>query len=111
MKTLFLFFTIAFLALIGAQAAAAQNVCSAIETADGFVALRDRPSAKGRLIVRMRPGDFVVIERKGYEWITQGKWYLALHYRGGETFPEPGEAEYRKVKRGWVHESLVGECG
>ena len=104
----------AFVALslaLSAQSSLAQNVCSALPTADGFVALRDRPSPKGKLIERMVPGDFVVVDRVGYDWVVSGHWYRVQHYRGVETFPEPSDPEYRKVKRGWVNERYVGECG
>lgn len=103
------------LLMLGAQAAAAQNVCTAKPTPDGFVALRDAPSTKGRLVVRMQPDDMVVIDRhpnypSGYVPVRSGKWLSASHYRG-EVFPEPGTPEFSKVRKGWVHSSLIGECG
>jgi hypothetical protein len=99
----------------GIQGANAQNVCTALVTPDGFVALRAAPSARAQLIVRMRPGDMVVIERhldfpSGYVPVRTGPWLRASHYVG-EIFPRPGDPEFRKVMKGWVHTRLVDECG
>lgn len=105
----------ALLLALGAQGALAQNVCTAKPTPDGFVALRDAPTVKGRLIVKMQPDDMVVIDRHpkyptGYVPVRSGQWLSASHYRG-QVFPEPGEPEFSKVRKGWVHSSLIGECG
>lgn len=105
----------AFVLAIAIQGARAQNVCTAKPTPDGFVALRDAPSVKGRLVVRMVPDDMVVIDRNpkfptGYVPVRSGQWLSASHYRG-EVFPEPGHPEFSKVRKGWVHASLIGECG
>lgn len=102
-------FALVLLAL-GNQRAAAHNVCSALPTPDGFVALRDKPSTEGRLLVRMVEDDMVVIEKRGYEFVRSGQWFKASHYRG-KVFPEVTDPEYRKVTKGWVHSRLVGECG
>lgn len=113
-----MFAHVRFAALIlafGIQGASAQNVCTAKSTPDGFVALRDAPSVKGRLIVRMMPDDMVVITRDpkfptGFVPVRSGQWLSASHYRG-EVFPEPGQPEFSKVRKGWVHSNLISECG
>lgn len=107
---------LATLLLVAASGAAmAQNVCTARATPDGFVALRDSPSAKGKLVVKMVPDDMVVIDRdprfpSGYVPVQRGQWLKASHFRG-EEFPEPGDPGYEKVRRGWVHEKLITDCG
>jgi hypothetical protein len=100
---------------LGVQRAGAQNICTAKPTPDGFVALRDAPSMKGRLIVRMLPDDMVVIDRdpgfpSGYMPVRSGQWLSASHFRG-KVFPNPGDPAFSKVTKGWVHSSLVGDCG
>jgi hypothetical protein len=105
----------ALMVVLSGQCASAQNVCTVKQTSDGFVALRATPSAQGRLVIKMIPDDMVVIDRHpdyptGYVPVSSGKWLKASHYRG-EVFPEPGDPEYSKVRRGWVHENLINDCG
>jgi hypothetical protein len=86
------------------------SVCSVMPTPDGFVALRDNPSPAGGLIARMHAGEIAVIDVKGGRFVQSGGWLKISHYPG-EVFPNPGDPEYRKVKRGWVKSKLVDECG
>ena len=86
-------------------------VCTVKETADGYVALRSRPSTKARLLARMKPEELLVLDRdKRGELVNSGGWLRGLHYPG-ETFPDVDEPEYKKVHHGWVRERLVGDCG
>ena len=85
-------------------------VCTVKETSDGFVALRSRPSAKGRVLARMHPDELLVLDRENGELVNKGGWLKGLHYPG-ETFPDESEPEYKKVRHGWVKERLVGDCG
>jgi hypothetical protein len=100
------------LALFSASGARGEifSVCSALPTPDGFVALRDSPSLSGRLIARMYPDEIVVIDVKGHDFVRSGGWLSVSHYPG-TTFPRPADPGYAKVRRGWVKEKLVGECG
>jgi hypothetical protein len=98
------------LLVLGSGSALSHNVCTVKPTPDGFVALRQKPSADGSLIVRMRPGDMVVIEKRGYEFVQSGNWWRASHYRG-EVFPEPAESEFARVRKGWVNSRLIDDCG
>jgi hypothetical protein len=100
---------------ISAHGAFAQNVCTAEPTPDGFVALREAPSASARLIVQMHSGDMIVIDRHpsfptGFVPVRSGQWFRASHYVGN-VFPTRGDPEFNNVRRGWVHVRLVGECG
>ncbi len=95
---------------MGSSSALAHNVCTVKTTSDGFVALRDRPSSGSQMVVRMTPGDMVVIDKKGYELVASGNWWRASHYQG-QVFPKPGDPEFRNVRRGWVNSRFIIDCG
>lgn len=94
--------------LLNAGSAFATEFCSIPETKDGFLALREQSSPKGKLIVRMKPGDEVMLnnivpERNGW---TRVYWWK------GER-PADGIARgISKARQGWVNSKLLGdECG
>lgn len=88
------------------------NACGIKETKDGFVALRDKPSPTARLVTRMKAGEVLVIDKtkRGDDLVKSGKWFRVSHYHG-EAMPNPGDANFKDVNRGWVHTDLIDDCG
>lgn len=85
--------------IIAASPAAATSYCEVLPTRDGFVALRDAPSASGRLIRRMKAGEDVQIDSTVPE---RGGW-MKVFYTGPDRL---------LMQPGWVNRRLVSrECG
>ncbi|WP_457797267.1 hypothetical protein [Methylocystis sp. S23] len=99
-------------ALLSTSGARAEvfNVCSVLPTPDGFVALRDSPSPSGRLVARMHPDEVVVIDMARGAPVRSSGWLRVSHFPGA-AFPNPGDPEFAKVRRGWAKDKLVDECG
>ena len=73
--------------------------CEVRKTSDGFVALRDAPSASGKRIWRLKPGEMVQID----DTRKTGKGWTAVIYRSEDRKTE---------KAGWVNSRLIEkECG
>jgi hypothetical protein len=87
--------------LIPAQATV---FCTVLPTVDGFVALRTGPSAKARLVARMKADDEVMLglgQRNGWMEVT---WWRGDD-RGAKGFGASSST-------GWVKRSLISsECG
>jgi hypothetical protein len=83
--------------------ASAALFCEVMKSSDGFVALRDRPSAGAGLITRMRAGDEVQLLEG-----SKGRWREVLHWRGGDRLDPNRRARGR---HGWVHARSISECG
>lgn len=83
--------------------AAASSFCEVRRTADGFVALREGPSAEARMLVRMRADDEVMLTE-----VRQGDWVRVLHWPGQTRLSDGGFARGRP---GWVNRRLLGDCG
>src|SRR6187397_2280971 len=71
-------------ALLGAPSALATEFCDIRPTPDGFIALRERPDAKGKLVARMKVGDEVMInnivaEKNGW---TRVYWWKGGRFQG-----------------------------
>lgn len=95
-------------AMVAAPAASATEFCNVKRTADGFVALREAPDPKARLVGRMTHGDEVlgdptVESRNGWMFVT---WWKGGRFRsGGYEFDKP-------TGKGWVNSRLIEEeCG
>jgi hypothetical protein len=93
-------------AAIGASSANATVFCDINPTKDGFVALRAGPSPSARLIAKMRVGDEV--QAHGSDSI--GKWTHVTWWKGGR-FKSGGPTYDPSTGGGWVHESLISDCG
>lgn len=102
-------FALAF-AAPGVARAEVFNVCEIRQTADGWVALRSTPSVSGQIVARMVPGHVLVLDRTGNTLVMRGKWFRAAYYPG-EAMPNPGDPGHDKIRKGWVHTSVVGDCG
>jgi hypothetical protein len=96
--------------LAGSARAELFTACTVMPTADGFVALRAKPSLKGRILARMRAGEVVVIETKNGKYVESGSWIRVSHYPG-EEMPLPSDAEFKDVRTGWAKSRFVDECG
>lgn len=82
-----------------ATPARATAFCEVLKTRDGFVALRDAPSAGGKLLRRVKTGEMVQIDGTR----ETGRGWTAVIYRS-----EDGKSE----KAGWVSSRLIEkECG
>ncbi|MFN0192004.1 MAG: hypothetical protein ACKVP5_08510 [Aestuariivirga sp.] len=91
-------------AITWSPSSSATMFCHVKHTADGFVALRDRPSRNAQLLGRIRPDDEVLI---GLE--EQGNWVKVTWWRGASRL----EKGYHSAEgRGWVNVKLIDElCG
>ena len=93
----------------GAGSALATEFCDIKQTADGFVALRERPEVKGKLVARMKIGDEVMINNSSLQRMA-GR---------GSTGGKAGASRVSRLKgiekadgQGWVNSRLLGdECG
>ena len=86
-------------------------MCTVQQSADGFVVLRDAPSAKGAEIARAKPGEALVIQKtENGDVIEQGRWIKVFLYPG-EVVPQESDPEYKKGTIGWMHRGFVGDCG
>jgi hypothetical protein len=73
--------------------------CEILPTRDGFVALRDAPSAEGKLLRRMKPGEDVQIDSTVRQ---RGGWMKVIYSGPDRSLNQPG----------WVNRRLVArECG
>lgn len=96
--------------LFGAGSARATEFCDIKPTPDGFMALREQPGAKGKLVARMKVGDEVMInnivaEKNGW---TRVYWWIGGRFTDNGAFKGLSKAN----GEGWVNSRLLGdECG
>lgn len=91
--------------------AEATYVCAVMKSPDGFVALRDAPSTGGRLIVRAKEGQAVVIQQNDNgDQIANGPWLRVFHFPG-DVIPAKTDPQYKAGRLGWMHKRFVGDCG
>lgn len=89
--------------------AEARYACAVKRTPDGFVALREGPSTRHKVVARMRPHELVGImhpetedlKRSG-DWLW-GRWHPGTR-RTADHIPEGNEATARE---GWVYDRLI----
>jgi hypothetical protein len=91
------------LVAVAATPARAALYCDIPKNPDGFVALYDKPSAKGRLVTQMKNGDEVQLLEG-----SRGKWVEVLHWHGQDR-RSPSRAG--DTRRGWVQARFIGACG
>ena len=99
------------LALLAAAStmAEARYACAVKQTPDGFVALREGPSTRHRIVARMKPHELVGImhpetedlKRSG-DWLW-GRWYPGTR-RTAFHIPDGNPATARE---GWVYDRLI----
>jgi hypothetical protein len=86
------------------------DTCTVEKTADGFVALRERPNTKSRMLARVRPGDTLALIKRGDGGEVSGPWQL-VEYFPGEIMPDRADPNFRKVRSGWIYARYLDECG
>jgi hypothetical protein len=97
--------------LLGAGQASATEFCIVQKSADGFVALRAKPSADGALLVRAKPGEAVVIQKsENGDQITSSSWLRVMHFPD-TVVPQKNEPSYKRGRIGWMHKRYVDDCG
>ena len=95
--------------LLGAGAALATEFCDIKQTPDEFIALRAEPSAKGKLVARMKPGDEVMLNNIVAE---KNGWTRVYWWKGGRFQGQTVKGIERADGQGWVNSRLLGdECG
>ena len=96
-------------ALFGADSALATEFCDIKKTADGFVALRERPEIKGKLVARMKAGDEVMINNVV---AAKNGWTRVYWWKGGRFQGQSVKGIEKADGQGWVNSKLLGdECG
>ncbi|MGL4239893.1 MAG: SH3 domain-containing protein [Beijerinckiaceae bacterium] len=99
MRTRILAVMLGVLAAGNASPAQATAFCDGLPTRDGFVALRDAPSANGKLVRRMKSGESVQIDSTVRE---RNGWMKVFYVGADRSLSVPG----------WVNRRLVErECG
>ncbi len=86
------------------------DTCTVEKTADGFVALRERPHVKSRMLARVRPGETLALVKRGDGGEVSGSWQL-VEYFPGEAMPDRTHPDFRKVRSGWISARYLDECG
>ena len=106
--------TLSFAAVIGVALcnpgpARATEFCSIRKTPDGFIALREQPNAKGKLVARMKPGDEVMINNIVDE---KNGWVRVYWWKGGRFHGDIIKGIESADGQGWVNGKLIGDdCG
>jgi Bacterial SH3 domain len=96
-------------ALFGTGSALATEFCDIKQTAHGFVALRERPDAKGKLVARMKAGDEVMINNIVAE---KNGWTRVYWWKGGRFQGRTVRGIEGADGQGWANSRLLGdECG
>jgi hypothetical protein len=99
------------LALLAAAAATAEAryACAVKRTSDGFAALREGPSARHRMVARMRPQELVGIMHPDTKDLKRsGDWLWARWYPGTRrTADHTPTGNERTARTGWVHDRLI----
>lgn len=98
-----LFAALLVLAAFAAAPARAALYCDIPKSPDGPVALREKPSPKGKVVILMKAGDEVQLLEG-----SRGKWVEVLHWHGQDRLSPTRRADTR---RGWVQARLIGACG
>lgn len=93
----------AYLAAFATAPARASLFCEVVKTRDGFVALREAPSASGKLLARMKPGDEAMLAGEPVAgWTPVIFWPDRNRIEAGEK---------ARVIRGYVNRKLLDICG
>lgn len=104
-------FHAAALALAGALAAtvfatpaSASLFCPVMKTRDGFVALRDKPGMDGKILVKMKSRDEIMLTID-----EENGWIKVLYWPGDTRFTKG----YGAHRSGWMHRRFIppDQCG
>ena len=95
--------------LFGAGSALATEFCDIKQTADGFVALRERPEVKGKLVARMKIGGEVMLNNVV---AAKNGWTRGLLVERGAFQGQSVRGIEKADGQGRVNSKLLGdECG
>ena len=72
-----------------------------------FVALRERPDARGKLVARMKPGDEVMLNNT----VADKNGWTRVYWKGGRFQGQTVKGIEAADGQGWVNSKLLGECG
>jgi len=96
-------------ALLTAGRAFATEFCDIKPTPDGFIGLRERPDAKGKLVARMKVGDEVMINNIVAE---KNGWTRVYWWKGGRFQGQSVRGIEKADGQGWAKSKLIGDaCG
>jgi hypothetical protein len=94
--------------LLSAGSALATEFCVIKKTADGFVALRAQPDAKGKLVARMKVGDEVMLNNTVD---SANGWTRVYWWKGGPARKAIVVGIDKASDEGWVNAKLIADCG
>lgn len=102
-------FASALAAVAAPTATEARYACAVVRTADGFVALRQGPSERQRMIARMKAQELVgLLHPDRDDIVRSGDWLFVRWYPGtrrtADHIPDVTEAQGRT---GWVRDKLI----
>jgi len=97
------------LAASGSTTVEARYACAVLQTRDGYVSLRDGPSARHKEIARMKPQELVGLLHPGRDDIVRsGDWLYVRWYPGTRrTADHIPDADETKARAGWVRDKLI----
>ena len=98
------------LAAIAATPSEARYACAIKKTPDGYVALRQGPSAKHPEVGRMKPQELVgLLHPPKYEDIVRKGDWLFVRWSPGtrRTSDHIPDVDESKVRTGWVRDKLI----
>ncbi len=92
-----------------ATTAEARYACAVVKTRDGYVSLRQGPSARHPEIARMKPQELVGLLHPDREDIVRsGDWLFVRWYpntrRTADHIPD---ADEKTARAGWVRDKLI----
>ncbi len=96
-------------AIASTPAGATGYACAVKPTSDGFVALRDGPSARHAMIARMRAHELLdTMDETTEDRVISGNWIRVTWYAGTRrtAFRIPERAQ-RAGRVGWMHRDLL----
>jgi hypothetical protein len=99
------------LAIIAAATAPAEAryACAVMRTPDGFVALREGPSARHKMLAQMRHQELVsLLHADKEEIVRSGDWLFVRWYPGTRrTAMHIPTGDESKARAGWVRDRLI----
>lgn len=89
--------------------AEARYACAVVTAPDGFVTLRQGPSARHAEVARMKPRELVGLLHPGRDDIVRsGDWLFVRWYPGTRRTPDHmPEVREDTARTGWVRDKLI----
>lgn len=87
----------------------ARYACAVVKTADGFVTLRQGPSARHPEVAKMKPREFVgLLHPDRDDIVRSGNWLFVRWYPGTRrTADHIPDVDESKAQVGWVRDKLI----